>query len=121
MTETEMMRRVVAILTQARDTVEQQEAAEDRSGLFPGYLLMGDLVAEMLSVEGVTVTDPSPQAVADALVAALQPRVSLMVGCFVAAYLSLAHHHDAQDPPPSSEELLRDMALRWEIDRGLRD
>jgi hypothetical protein len=116
MTETEMMQRVVAILTQARETADRYDEDIDRDDLDADHELMGELIAEVLRVDGITAKDPSPQAVADAVMAAVQPRIGLLAGCFIAAYVTLAYEHDARGSAPSSVELLRDMALRWELD-----
>ena len=111
-----MMRRVIAILTHAADVAEALEEDVERDDLGEQGQLAGELVLEMFEFGSLAVTDPSPQAVADAVVAELQPRIGMMVGCFVAAFSRLAFHHVGGDTEISSTDMLRRMALEWELD-----
>lgn len=115
-TETEMMQRVVAILTQAKEMSDAWEEDIDREDLSEQQELTGELIADALRLDGLIVTDPSPQAVADAVMQAIQPRVGSLVAHFIAAFMRLAHHHDTGDVDVSSVDVLRRLALEWELD-----
>lgn len=111
-----MMQRVVAILTQAGEMAKAWEEGIDRGDLGEEQEIAGELIAEVLRLDKVVVTDPSPQAVADAVMQAIQPRVGLLAGCFIAAFTRLAFHHDGGDADISSADMLRRVALEWELD-----
>ncbi|MEV8033868.1 hypothetical protein [Streptomyces sp. NPDC086182] len=116
MSDIEMMQQVVALLTQAQEMTEAWEEDVDRDDLSPQAALAGELIAEVLVLDGITVKDPSPQAVADVVMSAIQPRVGQLVACLMAAYVRLAYHHDGGDADISSKDVLRRMALEWELD-----
>lgn len=109
------MQRVVAILTQAREMSDAWEEDADRDDLDEQQQLTGELIAEVLQLDGLAVTDPSPQAVADAVMQAIQPRVGSLVAHLTAAFMRLAYHHDKGDTDISSTEVLRRLALEWEL------
>ena len=118
MSDTEMMQRVVAILTQAMEMAEAWEEDVDRDDLSPQQELIGELIAETLTLDGLLVTDPSPQAVSDAVMKAIQPRIGQLVACLMAAFTRLALHHDGGDTDISSADALRRLALEWELADG---
>ena len=111
-----MMQRVIAVLTQAGELAKAWEEDPDRD-LSDQTAMAGELIAEALSLDPLTVSNPTnPQAVADAVVQALQPRIGQLAGCFSAAFTRLAMHHDDGDTATSSTDVLRQLALEWEMD-----
>jgi hypothetical protein len=110
-----MMQRVVAILTQAQKMSDAWGEDLDRDDLAQDQDLAGQLIAEVLQLDGIAVTDPNPQAVADAVMQAVQPRVASLVAHLIAAFMRLAHHHDEGDTDISSTDVLRRLALEWEM------
>jgi predicted nucleic acid-binding protein len=112
MTEVEMMQQVVAILTQTREISDNLEDIDEDSDVSEASLRAGELIAEVLRVDGITISDPHPQAVSDAVMAALQPRVGLLAASFIAAFTRLAMVHDNGEAT-SSADVLRDLALEW--------
>ncbi|MEU1071954.1 MULTISPECIES: hypothetical protein [unclassified Streptomyces] len=116
MTETEMMQRVVAILTQAKDMSDALDEDRDREDLNPESEMVGQLIAETLDFDAITVTDTDPQAVADTVAKAMTSRVGLLTSCLIAAFCRLADHHDVGDTGISSAEVLQRLALEWEMD-----
>lgn len=115
MTDTEMMQRVVAILTQAREIAEAWEEDEERD-LTEQSDLIGELIAETMRLNAITPASAAPQDVADAVAAALQPRIGLLAACFTAAFTRLAAEHDAGKPDANSADVLRRLVLEWELD-----
>ncbi|WP_093617480.1 hypothetical protein [Streptomyces indicus] len=116
MTETEMMQRVIAILTQAKvtaDGLSEDEAFED---LNSDTQLIGQLIRETLDFDSIVVGSNDPQDVANAVADALTERVGLLASCFVAAFVHLASHYDAGDG--SSARVLQQFALAWELDES---
>jgi hypothetical protein len=111
-----MMQRVIAILTQASEVANAIEEDAERIDVSEQEELAGELVLEILRFDSFTARDPSPEAVAEAVMDAVRPRVGQMVGCFVAAFSRLAFHHDGGDADISSAAMLRRMALEWELD-----
>lgn len=109
-----MMQRVVAVLTQARELLERSDWSEETGELSPQGSLMGEFIAEALRPNTVIVGVPTSQAVSDAVMAEIQPRVGQLVGCFAAAYVELAMEHDARSDKTSTE-ILRELMLRWEL------
>lgn len=111
-----MMQRVVAVLTQAGEMAKAWEEDPDRDDLDAQKAMSAEMISEVLSLDTVVVGDPSPQAVANAVVQAMQPRIGELVGCFIAAFSRLARHHDEGDSSISSADMLQRMALEWELD-----
>lgn len=110
-----MMQRVVAVLTQAGELAKVWEEDPDRD-VSDQTQMAGELISEALSPVKLTISNPTnPQAVVDAVVQALQPRIGQLVGCFIAAFTRLALHHDDGDTETSSTDVLRQLALEWEM------
>ncbi|MFJ9038018.1 hypothetical protein ACIRF8_15665 [Streptomyces sp. NPDC102406] len=120
MTEAEMMQRVVAILTQARDLADQydESSAEDSDEVRPEAEMIGEFVLEAIEPGPVGVRTDRPQDVANAVTAAIQPRVGLLVACFSAAFTQLASRYDESEGDGASAALLRELALQWEMEDG---
>lgn len=116
--DTEMMQRVIAILTQAREVADLYQADDESDELSPQAEMMGELIVEALQPGAVTTTSPRPQDVADAVIAAMQPRVGLLVACFTAAFTHIAHRYDEAVGEGSSAEALRQFVINWELDDG---
>jgi hypothetical protein len=114
MSSTEMMQRVVAVLTQAREMLDRPESSQESEDFDPQDELMGEFIAEVLRVDTVVVGPATPEAVSRAVMEALQPRVGRLVGCLAAAYSELALEHDAGNVK-SSAEILQALMLRWEL------
>ncbi|MFD7408760.1 hypothetical protein ACFV7R_40350 [Streptomyces sp. NPDC059866] len=114
MTETQMLQRVVAILTQAREMADLYGEDRERDDLDSQGELIGELIAELLEFDAVTPASSDSQDVADAVARSIQSRMILMAGCFSAAFARLAIYHDRCDADASSAEVLRRMVIEWE-------
>lgn len=110
MNDAEVVQKVVAILTETAALVREEGPGEDDAGA----RLIGDLVKELTSIEVTVASDSSPQEVVAAVSAALVPTIGRAFGAFSSAFHLLAQEHDRTDPEVTSDQILRDLALRAE-------
>jgi hypothetical protein len=116
-----MMQRVVAILTQARafaDRYDEIEAEDGSDDVTPETEMIGEFIVETLQPGPVQTPTDHPQDVADAVVGAMQPRVGVLLSCFTAAFTELSVRYDEAKGDGATTELLRELALRWELEDG---
>lgn len=114
-----MMQRVVAILTQARAFADRYgEAEDDSEDVTPETEMIGEFIVETLQPGPVQAPTDHPQDVADAVIGAMQPRVGVLLACFTAAFTELSVRYDEAEGDGAAAELLRELALRWELEDG---
>ncbi|MFE4265123.1 hypothetical protein [Streptomyces sp. NPDC056883] len=130
MERTEVLKRVIGILTEAQDIRRAVESERDTNGDGgDGTDGHGDadgatakvastLLNEMLPSISVP-ADASPQQVATAVAEALGPALHTMVSGFSLAFTSLAIAHDGGRTDVSAIEVLQELAL--EIEAGTYD
>lgn len=121
MNDGEVMKRVVGILTQAREVSNLLVEDVDREDLSPDELAIGDLLSEATRVQVEVPGDAAPQEVVDALLASLGPTINQLAGCFIVAFLRLAEVHDSGRTDITSTDILRKLALDWDATTGDAD
>ncbi|MFF8931565.1 hypothetical protein ACF1AO_30350 [Streptomyces longwoodensis] len=109
MTETQMMQRVVAILTQAKQMSEASTAEIGGEQYRAQAQIVGEFVVEAMSTGIIALDGIDPQAVSAAR--SFQYRLGALVACFSAAYVHLALHYDSSAADLSSGDVLRQLAL----------
>jgi hypothetical protein len=113
MTDGEVLQRVVSLLTHTEELARLLEEDVDRDiDTEPTLIsaLLGDLVPPV-TVPG----DASAQEVADVLSQHFGRALERLVSTFAVVFHELAHVHDQGRTDVSSAEVLRDLALRWEL------
>ncbi|MEU7240353.1 hypothetical protein [Streptomyces sparsogenes] len=121
MDDKEVMKRVVGILTEAREVSDRLVEDVDREDLSPDGLAMGELLSEATRIQIEVPGDASPQEVVDALLVAVGPTINQLAGCFTAAFLRLAEVHDSGRTDVTSADVLRKLALDWDATTGSAD
>ncbi|MEU6312787.1 hypothetical protein [Streptomyces sp. NPDC047014] len=124
MERAEVLKRVIAILTDAQDIRRAAEAGEytdtpdgtEEQGDTAGVATL--LLNEMLPSIRVP-ADATPQQVASLVAEALGPALHTMVSGFSLAFTSLAMVHDSGRTDMTSVEVLQELAL--EIEAGTYD
>ncbi|MER5967332.1 hypothetical protein [Streptomyces sp. NPDC002057] len=117
MERAEVLKRVIAILTEAQEirrAVEDEDGAEGASDLAPRVVTQ--MLNEMLPHIRVP-ADAAPQDVARLLAVALGPALHTMISGFTLAFTSLAMTHDEGRTDVSSAEVLQTLALQVEAGR----
>ncbi|MFJ8011458.1 hypothetical protein [Streptomyces sp. NPDC096339] len=122
MERSEVLKRVIGILTEAQEIRRAAETGEDADGhdddLAATAGVATTLLNEMLPSISVP-ADASPQQVATLVAEALGPALHTMVSGFSLAFTSLAIAHDSGRTDTSAIEVLRELAL--EIEAGTYD
>lgn len=113
METSEIMRRVIGILTKGAEwekllTEDPDRADIQKDGTVDAF------VREMIPTKFEVPGNATPQAVADAMTREMIPAIGRMIACFSTAYLELAHEHDSTQPAKTSADVLIDLALRAE-------
>ncbi|MFF2511676.1 hypothetical protein [Streptomyces sp. NPDC058086] len=117
METSEIMRRVIGILTKGAEWEKLLTEDPDRTDIqIDGTV--DAFVREMIPTKFEVPGNATPQAVADAMAREMIPAVGRMIACFSMAYLELAHEYDATQPDKTSAVILRDLALRAETLNG---
>ncbi|WP_435975562.1 hypothetical protein [Streptomyces sp. Qhu_M48] len=117
MERAEVLKRVIAILTEAQEirrAVEDEGDVEGASDLAPRVVTQ--MLNEMLPHIRVP-ADAAPQDVARLLAVALGPALHTMISGFTLAFTSLAMAHDEGRTDVSSAEVLQTLALQVEAGR----
>lgn len=109
MDQNEVVLRAIGVLTHATELKKQLEQGKDPdvSGRPFESLMDGILYAELNVSE-----DARPQEVIDAIKKTLDPAVTQLAVAFAQAFQELAEIHDAGRTDVSSDEVLRQLALR---------
>ncbi|MEW1721865.1 hypothetical protein [Streptomyces sp. NPDC093109] len=123
MEQNEVVLRAIGILTQSAEWVrsagpEAEPGAGDRSGAgdrpaVPGAGQIGSLLAEVFPSFTVS-PEATPLEAAHAVTEAALPAVMRLIGAFSYVYAELARVHDSGRTDITSEELLRELALRMQ-------
>ncbi|MEU1447083.1 hypothetical protein [Streptomyces mirabilis] len=110
----EILRRVVSILTQSLAWNEQLQS--DPTGVNPPRPdgTLNELVREMIPSRFAVPEDATPQQVASALAEELIPAIHQMAGAFTLAFVQLAAYHDEDQRAMTAGDVLRELALRAE-------
>ncbi|MCX5144643.1 hypothetical protein [Streptomyces sp. NBC_00338] len=110
MNDTEVVTRVIAILTESRKWVEadEDEGVSDDQTLS----LVGTLVNELISTSFEVPHNASPQDVASAISEGMSGPLLRAFAGFAAAFHLLAAEHDQHNPEVTSADVLRTLALR---------
>lgn len=114
MEQSEVLKRVIGILTQAGDW--QRRLEEDTSREQDMDAEMG-VVTELLNETMPRVevpADATPEELSALLGREVGGAVEQLVGAFTLAFVTLARVHDADAPDVSSADILQDLALRAE-------
>ncbi|WP_330176092.1 hypothetical protein OG875_22880 [Streptomyces sp. NBC_01498] len=114
MEQSEVLKRVIGILTQAADW--QRRLEENTSQEQDMDAEMG-VVTELLNETMPRVevpADVSPEDLSALLGREVGGAVEQLVGAFTLAFVTLARVHDASGPEVSSTDILQDLALRAE-------
>lgn len=116
MERSEVLKRVIGILTEAQEIRRAAEAGEDDDSPEPEAGVVTQLLNEMLPSISVP-AESSPQQVAHLVAQALGPALHTMVSGFSLAFTSLAMAHDEGRTDISSLEVLQQLALEVEAGR----
>lgn len=109
MDQNDVVLRAIGILTHVTDLRSRMEQGEDPDvSDAPFETLMADVLHSELELPG----DASPQEVADAVKAALDPAITQLAAAFSQIFQELADVHDAGRTDVSSSEVLKQLALR---------
>lgn len=117
MEQNEVVLRAIGILTQSAEWIrtanrqadEGDPGAEVAAGSGKGQI--GSLLAEVFPSFPVS-SDATPLEAAHSVTEAALPAIMQLIGAFTYVYAELAEVHDAGRTDISSEDLLRDLALR---------
>jgi len=119
MKDSDFVRRIIGILTEAKQMQTMLEEDPDREDV------SGDTVRALLNETMPTIelpVSPTPEELGDALSLQLSPVIERLTGAFSLIYLQLADLHDAGHSEVSSADMLQDLALRadelWPGDEG---
>ena len=109
MKDSDFVRRIIGILTEAKQMQTMLEEDPDREDV------SGDNVRALLNETMPTIelpASPTPEELGDALSRQLSPVIERLTGAFSLIYLQLADLHDAGHSEVSSADMLQDLALR---------
>jgi hypothetical protein len=109
MKDSDFVRRIIGILTEAKQMQTMLEENPDREDV------SGDTVRALLNETMPTIelpASPTPEELGDALSLQLSPVIERLTGAFSLIYLQLADLHDAGHSEVSSADMLQDLALR---------
>src|SRR5882757_6170476 len=109
MKDSDFVRRIIGILTEAKQMQTMLEEDPDREDV------SGDTVRALLNETMPTIelpVSPTPEELGDALSLQLSPVIERLTGAFSLIYLQLADLHDAGHSEVSSADMLQDLALR---------
>lgn len=104
MEQSEIQQRVAGLLTVSLSDDLGSDDVPDRFA----PLLDGMLRANLQVPVGA-----SPEEIAKAVMAEIEPRFNGLVAALLGAFMLLAQEHDAGQPTRSSLEVIQDLALRW--------
>jgi hypothetical protein len=109
MKDSDFVRRIIGILTEAKQMQALLEEDPDREDI------SGDNVRTLLNETMPTIelpADASPEELGEALSLQLSPVIERLTGAFSLIFLQLAEIHDAGRTDVTSTEVLQDLALR---------
>jgi hypothetical protein len=109
MKDSDFVRRIIGILTEAKQMQTMLEEDPDREDV------SGDNVRALLNETMPTIelpASPTPEDLGEALSRQLSPVIERLTGAFSLIYLQLADLHDAGRSEVSSADMLQDLALR---------
>jgi hypothetical protein len=109
MRDSEFVRRIIGILTEARQMQVLLEEDPDRQDI------SGDNVRALLNETMPTIEFPaeaSPSEIGEALSIQLSPVIERLTGAFSLIFLQLADIHDSGRTDLTSADILQDLALR---------
>ncbi|MEV5611501.1 hypothetical protein [Streptomyces sp. NPDC052225] len=109
MNDAEVIRKVVAILTELSTWTGSPGADQDPPA--DGMKLVGEIVDEFMVAEAEIPDGASPQEIATIAATALTPGVARAFGAFARAFHDLAQEHDRHNPAVTSADILRRLAL----------
>lgn len=115
MDQNEVVKKVVAILTEAYDDFRQPEPAEAPDTEDTG--LIGQFLTEALPRIELS-GDDSLEEIAEQVQREVWTAVTQLTAAFASAYIQLALVHDETDPAVPSTQVLREMAIRAEASEG---
>ncbi|MES5825569.1 hypothetical protein [Streptomyces sp. RG80] len=115
MQQSEIMRRVIGILTEAMEIRRQVTENPDAEVALTGAI--SGLLAETLP-EIRLPADATPQEAADIIVRALGPAIVTLSNCFSYAFVHLGEVHDGGRPETSTTDVLRSLSLRFSQQDG---
>ncbi|MFD5146812.1 hypothetical protein [Streptomyces sp. NPDC058401] len=115
MDQNEVVKKVVAILTEAYDDFRQPDAAAAPEAEDIG--LIGQFLTEVMPRIELS-RDDSLEEIAEQIGREMGTAVTQLTAAFTAAYIQLALVHDEGDPEVPSAQVLRDMAIRAEVSEG---
>jgi hypothetical protein len=113
MDQTEIMLRVIGILTKGAEWEKLLTVDPDRTDIQTDGTVDA-FIREIIPTQFEVPPNAGPQAVANAITRAIVPAIGTMLGCFSMAFLELANEHDASQPAKTSTDILRELALRAE-------
>lgn len=112
MEQSEVMKRVVGILTEAGEWARQLEEGRERDEVDTSNSLATEMLNEALAYRIALPASASHQQIADAMNEQWTNAVHQLVGAFTVAFVELAHVHDSGYTDVTSAEVLRQLALR---------
>lgn len=112
MNQSEVMQRIVGILTQAAEVSRLLNEDPDREDV-KSDVAIGELLQEMFPAVELP-GDSSPQEIAAAVSREVGRNVRQLTAAFVFTFTQLAEYHDAGRTDISSADVLREIALRAE-------
>ncbi|MET9099598.1 hypothetical protein [Streptomyces antibioticus] len=112
MQHSEIMQRVVGILTQGAELERLLVEDVERTDLDASAI--DEFIRELMPREFSVAGGAEPQDVADAIAAELVPAIGKTIAAFSLAFLELANEHDGTQPARTAADVLRDLALRAE-------
>ncbi|MFI6685090.1 hypothetical protein [Streptomyces sp. NPDC050485] len=116
MEQSEVLKRVIGILTEAGDYRRRiEEDGEQRQDIGTG-IVTALLNETMPHIE--IPADATPQEMATLVAREVGGAISQLVAAFSLAYVALAHVHDSGEQDVSSADVLQDLALRAEEFKG---
>ncbi len=112
MEQSEVIKRVVGILTEAGEWARQLEEGAEREGVDTSGNLATEMLNEALAYRFSLPASASHQQIADAMNERWTDAVHQLVGAFTVAFVELAHVHDSGLADVSSADMLRHLALK---------
>jgi hypothetical protein len=110
MEQSEVLRRVVGILTQTLELSRLSKGGATREAFDPGLEVLKDFVGEVMRSRIAVPGDASPQEIADAAAEDANRSATQLVYALAFAFVHLAEYHDAGRADVSSLEVLREIA-----------
>ncbi|CAM5521183.1 hypothetical protein SAVIM338S_03943 [Streptomyces avidinii] len=111
MDQNEVVKKVVAILTEAYDDFRQPDSAETPDAEDTG--LIGQFLTEAMPRIELS-EDDSLEEIAERVGREIGTAVTQLAAAFASAYIQLALVHDEGDPDVPSAQVLRELAIRAE-------